>query len=138
MSEAKKVKGGCHCGAVRYEIEIDLTQPINRCNCRFCTMTATANVIVKPQAFTLLDGADSLADYRVGQSPNRFPFCKVCGIHAFGQGHLPQLGGDYYAANVLTLDDVDPSRLTYVYWDGRHNNWRAGTRPEPWPVSPAS
>jgi hypothetical protein len=134
MGEAKKHKGGCHCGAVRYEIELDLTAPVNRCNCRFCTMTATANVIVKPSAFTLLSGADSLAEYQRNEGPNRFPFCKVCGIHAFGTGHLPQLGGDFYAANILTLDDVDPSRLTYVYWDGRHNNWASGSRAEPWPV----
>ena len=42
----------------------------------------------------------------------------------------------YYSApkkkpELKSLDDVDPARLTYRYWDGRHNNWDAGTRDAP-------
>jgi hypothetical protein len=132
---SKKIHGGgCHCGAVRFEAELDLDEAVNRCNCTMCTKLAQANVVIKPDAFRLLSGADSLTDYRRGDGPNHSPFCKVCGVHCYAYGNVPELGGDYYAVNVLCLDDIDPSLLTAQHWDGRHDNWAAGPRPAPWPV----
>jgi len=135
-SGSRLYAGGCHCGAVRYQAELDLGTSVSRCNCSMCTKTSASNVVVKPSAFRLVSGADSLVDYQREGNPNHFPFCKVCGIHAFGLGHLEEIGGDYYAVNVVTLDDVEPATLTFIYWDGRHNNWDAGPRTEPWPVRP--
>jgi hypothetical protein len=129
-------QGSCHCGAVRFEVDLDLGQPVSRCNCSACTKFATAVATVKPSAFRLLSGEESLADYQRGGGPNHAPFCRRCGAHAFGHGNLPELGGEYRAVNVNCLDGVEVSRLRYQYWDGRHDNWDAGTRPEPWPIAP--
>jgi len=52
-----------------------------------------------------------------------------------GAGHLDVLGGDYVSINLNSLDDFDLSRTQLAYWDGRHNNWQAGPRSTPWPVS---
>jgi hypothetical protein len=51
-----------------------------------------------------------------------------------GRGHLAEVGGDYVAANLNCLDNVDVNTLPVMYWDGRHNNWEAGPGQTPWPV----
>lgn len=132
----KKHTGSCHCGAIRFEVAIDLTPGVSRCNCSICTKTATTNGIVKPGTFTLLQGEDRLGIYEWGPKTSRRYFCTKCGVHCFGRGHLEEVGGDYVSVNVNTLDDVELTELTVVYWDGRHDEWQKGPRKTPWPLGP--
>ena len=134
-NQTGKHTGGCHCGAVRFEVEVDLGQGATRCNCSVCTKIAATARLVKPDAFALLAGEDSLAAYEWGAKISRRFFCKHCGVHCFGRGFLEEVGGHYVSVNFNCLDEVDPSLLAIVYWDGRHNNWEAGPRPTPWPIS---
>ncbi|MFP2926100.1 GFA family protein [Pyxidicoccus sp. 3LG] len=134
-NNVKKYVGGCHCGTVRFEAELDLSTPVNRCNCTICSKVGGSTMNIKPNAFRLLAGAQSLGEYRVGGSanPNSRSFCKHCGIVCFGGGFVEELGGDFRAVSVNCLDDVDLTQLTYQYWDGLNDNWGAGPRPQPWP-----
>ncbi|HWA76985.1 MAG TPA: GFA family protein [Polyangiaceae bacterium] len=125
--------GGCHCGAVRFEAELDPNQG-TKCNCSICTKKAFYGVVVKPSRFRLLSGETSLADYQFNTKMMHHQFCTRCGIHTFGRGHLEQLGGDYISVNLNCLDDLDLSQVKVMYWDGRHNNWAAG--PSEAPYSP--
>jgi hypothetical protein len=135
VSHVKKHTGGCLCGAVRFEAELDLSGKVSRCNCTLCTKIGASGIIVKPSAFRLLSGTDSVSEFRVNaNSPNYRVFCKRCGIHCYGAGYVEELGGAFCSINVNCLDDIDPSELTFQYWDGRHDNWMAGARSEPWPV----
>jgi hypothetical protein len=126
--------GGCHCGAVRFEVQLDLAAGASRCNCSICTKTAQTGASVKPEAFKLLSDPGATSSYQWGGKTATRYFCKTCGIHCFARGHLAELGGDYVSVNYNCLDQVDPSTLAITYWDGRHNNWYAGTRPVPWPI----
>jgi len=135
-STPSKHTGGCHCGAVRFEVEIDPSTGA-MCNCTVCTKIAWVGSIAKPAAFTLLQGEDSLSTYEWGGRISRRKFCKHCGIHCFAYGHLDVLGGDYVSINLNCLDDFDLSKVQLSYWDGRHNNWQGGQRPTPWPISTA-
>lgn len=126
--------GGCLCGAVRYDAELDLGKGATRCNCSICTKMGGTGVVVKPSAFRLLAGEESLGAYGKEGSPNRRHFCKRCGVYLFGSGDVPEIGGAFVSVNVHTLDDVDVAALQIGYWDGRHDNWAAGMRPTPWPV----
>jgi len=56
--------GGCHCGAVRYRVEIDLSKPVMQCNCSICSRTGTLLSFVPASAFTLEKGEGSLTDYQ--------------------------------------------------------------------------
>lgn len=132
-SAVKTYAGGCLCGAVRFEAEMDLSRPVSRCNCTICTRVGATSSIVKPGAFRLLSGAESLGEHRKGNSANHRAFCKRCGTHCFGAGDVPEIGGAFVSVSVNCLDDVDLTELTIGYWDGRHDNWGAGTRSTPWP-----
>jgi hypothetical protein len=131
----KKHAGGCHCGAVRFEVELDLGAGGSMCNCTVCAKIAAVAAIVKPSAFALISGADSISTYEWGGKVSHRKFCKHCGVHCFAFGHLDVLGGDYVSINLNCIDDFDRSAVTIGHWDGRHNNWQGGVRSAPWPIT---
>jgi len=131
--DSKKHTGSCHCGAVRFEAEVDATKG-GRCNCSICTKLGITSAIVKPEAFVLLSGEENLSSYEWGMKISKRFFCKSCGVLCFGKGHLAEVGGDYVSVNLNALDDADPNLAELTHWDGRHNNWEAGPRPTAWPI----
>lgn len=130
-------QGGCHCGAIRFAVELALDEGGMKCNCSICTKTAIFGSVVKPHQLELLAGDDALGAYVWGAKISTRYFCRHCGVHCFARGHLAEMGGDYASVNLNCLDDVDPAQLKAIHWDGRHNNWHAGPRPTPWPVHAA-
>ena len=128
----KKHSGSCHCEAVKFVVEIDATRG-SRCNCSICTKLGGIGAIAKPEALVVEDES-ACSEYRWGGMTGTRYFCKQCGIHCFGKGHLAAVGGDYVSVNLHCLDDVDVAELKVVHWDGRHNNWQAGPRDAPWPI----
>lgn len=119
-------QGSCHCGAVRYEVDLDLAAGSGRCNCSICTKTRYWGTVVKPDAFRLLQGEDALTRYPFGSGVVEHLFCWYCGVKSFGRGDLEVLGGRYYSVNLACLDGVEPAVLADIpirYANGRDNDW---------------
>jgi hypothetical protein len=118
----KTYQGSCHCGAVRFEADLDLGAGTSRCNCTFCSKAGWWGFLIKPSAFRLLQGGESLQRLGKTAAADR-GHCKVCGIQPFGHGDVPEIGGEYYSVNVRCLDGVDLSGVPVRFLDGLHNTW---------------
>ena len=118
MSEAKKYTGGCHCGKVRYEVTVDLSEPAITCNCSMCGRSGTVLRFVPADSFKLLSGEDVLTEYRFNSKVINHCFCSVCGIKSFAMGKGKE-GVDTRAINVRCLDGVDLEQIPTRHVDGK-------------------
>ncbi|MDC7698108.1 GFA family protein [Vogesella indigofera] len=125
----KTYHGSCHCGAVTFEADLDLSQPTYRCNCSICRRTRFWPAIARAGQFRLLTGQAELTQYLFNTRKNQHYFCKHCGVRCFGIGigigtETPT--GLMYGVNLGCLDDVSDTELAQApitYVDGRDEHW---------------
>lgn len=118
MDSDTTFKGGCHCGAVRFQVRgLDLSGTIT-CNCSRCSMLGVILSFVPSDSFNLERGEDHLTDYQFNQKVIHHLFCDVCGIQSFSRANGPD-GAPMVAVNVRCLDDIDLDAITPTRFDGK-------------------
>jgi len=110
--------GGCHCGAVRFEVEAPAELAVELCNCSICSMTSYLHLIVPASRFRLIRGEDALRTYTFNTGVAQHRFCRICGIKSF---YVPRSNPDGISVNARCLDPATIASVAVRSFDGR--NW---------------
>ena len=110
--------GGCHCGAVRFEVTAPAEVEVLECNCSICSKLGYLHLIVPRKQFRLLRGEEALSTYTFNTGQARHLFCRNCGIESF---YVPRSHPDGYSVNLRCLDEGTLEKVSVRPFDGR--NW---------------
>ena len=120
-----KIDGGCHCGAIAYEAEID-PDKIFVCHCTDCqTLSGAAFrtvAITKEDAFRFLKGEPKIYVKIADSGAERaLAFCAECGtpIYAASTGEGPKV----YGIRAGTARQRDALVPTAQVWCGSGLSW---------------
>jgi hypothetical protein len=117
--DAQKVThtGGCHCGAVRFEVDAPARVEVYECNCSLCGMLGFRHLIVPRRHFRLVSGEAMLSEYRFNTGVARHLFCRRCGIKSF---YVPRSNPEGISVNLRCLDPATIESVRLLEFDGRH------------------
>jgi hypothetical protein len=113
-------RGGCLCGAIRYEISGE-PQRFYHCHCTRCrkaTGTGHAtNLFIKADHFQWLQGEAQLSSFKVPEAA-RFTntFCRTCGGRV--PRYIAEIGSAFVPAGSLD-HDIDISPQARIFWGSR-------------------
>ena len=107
-------RGGCHCGAVSFEVDAPARLTVSDCNCSICRMSGYLHLIVPRERFRLLKGADRLTEYTFNTGTARHLFCRHCGVKSF---YVPRSNPDGYSINARCLDQATIEHLQIEPFD---------------------
>ena len=78
-------EGSCHCGALRFQADLELAAGTNKCNCSNCSKSRAWFAFARgADRYRLLSGSEALTEYR-WTPPGRsepfltYAFCRTCG-----------------------------------------------------------
>lgn len=120
MTDKVTHTGGCHCGAVRYEVKAPAHIEATNCNCSICRMTGVLHLFVTREEFTLLKGEEALTNYQFNTRTAKHLFCSHCGVKSF---YVPRSHPDGYSVNVHCLKPDTITDITVQDFDG--SAWEA-------------
>jgi hypothetical protein len=113
--------GGCHCGAVRFEVIAPADINVSECNCSICSKAGFLHLIVPAKQFKLLSGGESLTTYTFNTGVAKHLFCSVCGVKSF---YIPRSHPDGVSVNARCIDEGSIESMSVSPFDGR--DWEKG------------
>lgn len=103
---AEKHSGSCHCGAVKFKVQLtDEFNTVRRCTCSYCEMRGAIAVTAHLGGIDITSGETNLTLYQFNTGTAKHYFCKVCGIYTH---HQRRSDPDQYGINVACLENVSP------------------------------
>lgn len=118
------LEGGCHCGALRYEVHAAPVMVYN-CHCKFCQKVSgsafNVSVTIVESAFGFTKGEPTRIEWQSNAGTTRFGwFCKDCGSR-IAQGSTPSKGALSLRAG--TLDDTSWVEPVGDIWTSSAQPW---------------
>jgi hypothetical protein len=110
--------GGCHCGAVKFEIDAPANIDAVRCNCSICAMSGFLHLFVSRNNFRLLQGDEAITTYTFNSGVAQHYFCMHCGVKSY---YLPRSHPNGLSINVNCLDPASIESIDETPFDGQ--NW---------------
>ncbi len=114
----KTYQGSCHCGAVRYEVQLDISE-LTACDCSLCGRTGWLLSFTKADLFELRSGKEQLRDYQFHKRVIHHPFCTICGVHSFSYGNNAE-GEASYSINTRCLEGFNPEKHPIRTFPGKN------------------
>ena len=119
MSETHPHEGSCHCGAVRFTVQLPDDVRPRRCNCTICAMKGVVMIDVPLADLTIDRGYELLTLYTFNTGEAKHRFCSRCGIHTF---HQTRSDPDKYGINAACLAGMSPYDWAEVpVFDGQNH-----------------
>ena len=109
-------KGGCHCGAVRFEFDAPAAVDVTDCCCSMCDMTGYEHVFVPEGDLRFLSGESELTEYRFNTGQAVHMFCQTCGIKPL---YRPRSHPDAWSVNLRCVDAGTITIAKRIAFDGR-------------------
>uniref|UniRef100_A0A7N4V822 Centromere protein V n=1 Tax=Sarcophilus harrisii TaxID=9305 RepID=A0A7N4V822_SARHA len=110
-----KHTGGCHCGAVRFEVWASADLHVFDCNCSICKKKQNRHFIVPASRFKLLKGAENITTYTFNTHKAQHTFCKSCGVQSF---YTPRSNPDGYGIAPHCLDEGSVRSIVIEEFNG--------------------
>ncbi|MCR0981600.1 GFA family protein [Roseomonas populi] len=107
-----RMNGACHCGAVRFEVELsDGLSTARRCNCSICRMRGAVAVSAAHGGVRVLSGEEALGTYSFNTGTAKHHFCTRCGIYTH---HQRRSTPGHFGVNLACLEGMSPFDLEEV------------------------
>ena len=122
--------GSCHCGAVRFRVDWDITE-LTTCDCSLCVKHNALMTKAPENALTILSGEEMLTLYEWNTRRAKYYFCRSCGIYVF---HRKRAAPDHFGVNIFCLDGFDPSSIPVRATEGATMTVDDASARDEWPV----
>ena len=110
----------CHCGAVKFQLNLDgkLDDP-RRCNCSMCSKKGAVVASVLLKDLEIIAGEDKLTLYQFNTKTAKHYFCSIYGIYTH---HKRRSQPHQFAFNIACLEDIDVFEIKNVgFIDGKNH-----------------
>jgi hypothetical protein len=122
------IKGSCHCGQTRFEINGDVPPTLTRCTCSFCASRGALHAYYAPEQFHQTAGAGADSIYRWNTHKVAHHFCPNCGCGTFSDSPAFELDGQWdgttrrVSVNARLIEGIDAAVMPVTVIDGK-NLW---------------
>ena len=107
-----KHKATCHCGSVKFELDLpDGLVELRRCDCSLCRRRGAIAASIPLSDIKILKGGSFLKLYQFNTKTAKHYFCSNCGIYTH---HQRRSNPTQYGFNVACLEGVNPLKIQNV------------------------